>query len=431
MDISQLQFRDKNPRLIKAENLEKLKNSIKDDPDFLTKRKILVNDTKDGKIVYAGNQRLRSLLALWYTEVPDEWIDIEKNIPLKLMEKRAFKDNVEYGEYDHDKLKDFDLEFLKELDLPEWELDLSELNDIDLDEEKEDSVPEPAKEAKLIEIGDIIQLWPHRIMCGDSTVKEDVDKLMDGNICELLFTSPPYSDMREYNGNKDLSIDNLVNFITEFTPYSKYQVINLWLQRKNNEVVTYWDMYIETAKANWYKFLSWNVWSRRWMWWSIANMSAMFRMEHERIFIFGKEYKNLNDTQKNESAWLHTWITNRQKDWTTKRVAPKIVKEFWRLSSVLEMCYWNSKDHPAVFPVEFPEEYIKAMTNELDNVCEPFCWSWSTLIACEKTNRVCYWMELDPVYIEVIIKRYHEYTKWARDIKVLNRDLDITPLYAQ
>jgi len=119
MDISKLQFRDKNPRLIKAENLEKLKKSIQDDPEFLAKRKILVNDTKDGKIVYAGNQRLRSLLALGYTEVPDEWIDIEKNIPLKLMEKRAFKDNVEYGEYDHDKLKDFDLEFLKELDLPE------------------------------------------------------------------------------------------------------------------------------------------------------------------------------------------------------------------------------------------------------------------------------------------------------------------------
>ena len=132
MDISKLQFRDKNPRLIKAENLEKLKKSIQDDPEFLAKRKILVNDTKDGNIVYAGNQRLRSLLALGYTEVPDEWIDIEKNIPLKLMEKRAFKDNVEYGEYDHDKLKDFDLEFLNELDLPEGEfsIDLSSSDDI-------------------------------------------------------------------------------------------------------------------------------------------------------------------------------------------------------------------------------------------------------------------------------------------------------------
>jgi len=133
MDINLLEFRDKNPRQIKSENLEKLKKSIKEDSNFLEKRKILVNKVDWKNIVYAWNQRLRSLKELWYKEIPNEWVDIEENLPIKIMETRAFKDNVEYWEYDYDKLGEFDMEFLKELDLPEWELNLDKSEDIDFD----------------------------------------------------------------------------------------------------------------------------------------------------------------------------------------------------------------------------------------------------------------------------------------------------------
>jgi DNA modification methylase len=67
-------------------------------------------------------------------------------------------------------------------------------------------------------------------------------------------------------------------------------------------------------------------------------------------------------------------------------------------------------EHPAVFPVKLPEEYIKAMTKENDYVIEPFGGSGTTLIACEKTNRKCRIMELDPIYCDVIRRRY---TQWA------------------
>lgn len=384
MDISKLQFRDKNPRLIKAENLEKLKKSIQDDPEFLAKRKILVNDTKDGKIVYAGNQRLRSLLALGYTEVPDEWIDIEKNIPLKLMEKRAFKDNVEYGEYDHDKLKDFDLEFLKELDLPEWELDLSELNDIELDEDKEDSIPEPAKVAKLIEIGDIIQLWPHRIMCGDSLNVNTVETLLDWKKINMVFTDPPYG----MNLNTDYS----------WMPWtsSKYKKVEwddkmfdascIMLLQADIYYIRWADYFPETI----HNYHEWNfiVWSKR----MTEAETTVLWSDYEICWTYPKQKK---------AIWFVRWINQSS-------------ERLW--------------EHPTQKPTELWVKAIDKSSKAWDIVGDLFLGSWSTLIACEKTNRVCYGMELDPVYIEVIIKRYHDYTKWARDIKILNRDIDLSPI---
>jgi len=400
MDISKLQFRDKNPRLIKAENLEKLKKSIQDDPEFLAKRKILVNDTKDGKIVYAGNQRLRSLLALGYTEVPDEWIDVEKNIPIKLMEKRAFKDNVEYGEYDHDKLKDFDLEFLKELDLPEWELDLSELNDIELDEDKEDSIPEPAKVAKLVEIGDIIQLWPHRIMCGDSTDKETVDTLMDGKKADMVFTDPPYGIDFESNSGAKIKNDNL--------NYDELQHFNSLFQ---------W-LAFDVTKDDCFMM----VWQ---------SPRVLHLLEYFGQWTF---FRLINMYKSNRISFPHwMWINKTEPCVIFKKGSPKISDEKYIDDTIV---YVHDKEthadsnvwHPTPKPVPMICDNIIGCIKEWDMVLDLFLWSGSTLMAAEKTGRICYGQELDPVYIEVIIKRYHDYTKWARDIKCLNRDLDLSPI---
>jgi site-specific DNA-methyltransferase (adenine-specific) len=80
-------------------------------------------------------------------------------------------------------------------------------------------------------------------------------------------------------------------------------------------------------------------------------------------------------------------------------------------------------------PVEIIQYLIGNNSKQKDIVLDTFLWSWSTLIAAEKLWRVCYWMELDPVYIQVVIKRYHKYTKWKKDIKCLNREIDLTQIY--
>lgn len=128
MKSSELKYRDKNPRKISPESLEDLKKSLKEDPDFLEERPICINQTKEWLIVYAWNQRLRGLIAIWYEEIPDNRVKIRKNLSKEIMEKRAFKDNSEYGEYDYDILEsNFDSDYLKSLaeDLPDWELKLS------------------------------------------------------------------------------------------------------------------------------------------------------------------------------------------------------------------------------------------------------------------------------------------------------------------
>ena len=275
----------------------------------------------------------------------------------------------------------------------------------------EDSVPDVPEEPKT-KLGDIYILGNHRLMCGDSTSIDAVEKLVDGQKAELLFTSPPYSDMREYNGNKDLSIDNLVNFIPTYYPFAEYQVINLGIQRKDNNIVSYWDDYIAKAKDCGYKFLSWNVWCKTSAG-SIGNQTAFFPIAHEWIFVFGNKFKDINRTEEKKCSNRKTNSKNRQKDGTLKESSMGLIEEFKELESWHEITPELGSirsEHPATFPVLLPEKYILAITNSNDIVVEPFGGSGSTLIACEKTGRIAYVMELDPKYCDVIVKRWEDFT---------------------
>ncbi len=261
----------------------------------------------------------------------------------------------------------------------------------------------------------MIRKSKHRVKCGDSTMIDDVEKLMNGENAKLLFTSPPYSDMRDYNGEKDLSVDNLIEFITSFSHVSDYQVINLGIQRKNNEVFDYWTPYIEKAKENGYLFLSWNIWDKGEAG-SIGNQTAMFPIEHEWIFVFGKNRQKNNRTIPAKYAGKkHPRGSRREKDGTlTKLNEIALISDKKHLGTVYRTSALKARNvdtsHPAAFTVEFAQGYIESMTKCNDLIVEPFCGSGSTLIACEKTNRKCYGMELDEHYCDVIINRWQNYT---------------------
>jgi DNA modification methylase len=232
---------------------------------------------------------------------------------------------------------------------------------------------------------------------------------MDGQKAELLFTSPPYSDMREYNGDKDLSVSNLIEFITSFYEYCEYQVINLGIQRKDNDINEYWNDYILKARDNGYKFLSWNVWAKPSAG-SIGNQSAFFPISHEWIFVFGKKFKDINRTQERSTAIKEsrTHRKVRQSDGSMKNSSVGFQGKLKEMESVF---YSNPelgtirKQHPATFPIELPSEYIKAITNENDLIAEPFTGSGTTMVASHQLKRKCYGMELDPKYCQVIIDR--------------------------
>ena len=125
------------------------------------------------------------------------------------------------------------------------------------DEIVQDIVPDANLDTEPIcQPGDIWQLGRHRLLCGSSTDMSNVTRLMDGQKSKLLFTSPPYSDMREYNGGKDLSVESIAQFISCYEPFTALQAVNLGIQRKDGEIYPYWDTYIETAKAASLKLLA-------------------------------------------------------------------------------------------------------------------------------------------------------------------------------
>lgn len=281
---------------------------------------------------------------------------------------------------------------------------------------EQDEIPDAPEEATT-KRGDIWQLGNHILMCGDSTDANDIAKLMNGEKAKMLFTSPPYSDMREYEGGKDLSVSNLAQFISAYRPYTDYQCVNLGIQRKNNDIYEYWNEYIRIARESGYKMLAWNVWDKG-MTGNIGQAKAFFPLRHEFVFVFGTEFFEINLTveKKEESIKQYTAPkTKRNKDGSMEyHSTGDTSKPYKQMESVLFMYPELNNDirtkHPATFPVGLPGEYIKAMSNKGDIIIEPFGGSGTTLIACETLNRKCRIMELEPKYCDVIIKRFEDFT---------------------
>ena len=319
---------------------------------------------------------------------------------------------------------------LADLDLSDFDFDFG--IDTDTDEPNEvfqDEVPEiDTEEVSKTKLGDLWQLGKHRLLCGSSTEQKDVDKLLGEAHSRLLFTSPPYSDMREYNGNKDLSVENISTFIDRYKKYADIQAVNLGIQRKKHEIVQYWNEYIDVAKQCGLKLLAWNVWDKM-MCGAVGQQSAMVPIRHEWIFVFGEKPAKVNLTwaKKESSIYANGGKRKvRQADGSMKESTKGVTnKAYKKMESVVDIpeqtslesvtkqvseCGKIRSEHPATFPVFLPCEYIVAFTDKEDIVIEPFCGSGTTMIACEQLDRVCYGMELDPKYCDVIIKRWETLT---------------------
>ena len=396
--ISEVKTNPKNPRLIKDDKFRKLVKSIQEFPQMLELRPIVVDENN---IVLGGNMRLKACKEAGLKEV---YIVKAENLTDLQKDEFIVKDNVGFGEWDWDMLaNEWDTEKLDEwgLDLP---VDLAVAEEL---EAEEDDYEIPNEINTDIVLGDLFEIGEHRLLCGDSTDSDQVAKLMNGEKAELLFTSPPYSDMREYNGEKDLSVDNLAEFIPTWMPFVEYQVVNLGIQRKDNDIVQYWDSYIDKARSCGYKLMAWNVWHKSSV--SVGQQSAFIPIYHEWIFVFGTKFKDINRTwQREQKATSKNKRKVRQADGSMKESTigkQEAMKEMESVfSSNVELGEIRSK-HPATFPIELPSEYIKSITNENDIIVESFLGSGTTMVASHQLKRKCYGMELDPKYCQVIIDR--------------------------
>jgi len=403
ISIAQLSLDPKNARKHSARNLEAIAASLL---KFGQRKPLVVHRG----VVLAGNGTLEAARSLGWTEidvaeVPDDW-DMDTAKAYALADNRT----AELAEWDEGELAKQLLELQDaDWDITELGFEIPALADIEPGDE--DEIPEPPVEPKT-KLGDIYQLGRHRLMCGDSTDKTTINKFLNGKQIELCFTSPPYSDQREYNGKKDLSINQIIKFISAVRDNCDYYVVNLGVSRKNGAINRYWDDYIQEAENSNLKLLSWNVWNRQGSGgFSVGQITAMFAIEHEWIFVFGANSKNIKKTIENKSAGQNQNFGNRNADGskTKKQIT---ISSHRQLGTIYNGGVENKPqgDHPAAFPVDFPRTYIEAMTNQDGIVYEPFGGSGSTLIAAEQTNRTCYMMELDPKYCDVIVTRWENLT---------------------
>jgi DNA modification methylase len=374
---------------------------------------IIIN-TRTGRLV---DGHLRVELAIQNKEktVPVKYVDLSEDEEALVL---ATLDPLgAMAEADKDRLADL----LKSIDTesePLQELLTSIGKDFSLpSEEPKDTEPQINRATELMkewgtEPGQLWNLGPHRILCGDSTRKEDMDRLMQGEKAELLFTSPPYSDMRDYLAESDLNPKHLSEFISVFSPLVKYQCINLGLKIRDHEVEEYWKDYIDIAKKAGYKFLSWNIWDKGECG-SIGNQKAMFSIVHEWIFVFGKEKKELNKIIPCKCAGGLTRATRRQKSGELIKINKFEISPSKQIETITRVPpakkhLQHSNIHPAQYPTLLPLEYIASLTIEGDLVVDPFLGSGTTLIACENLGRICRGMEIAPEYIAVTLQRYRD-----------------------
>jgi DNA modification methylase len=377
-DINTIKPYENNPRKLKDSAIDKVAMSLK---EYGFRQPIVVD--KD-RIIVVGHTRYRASKKLGYKEVP---ITIADNLTPEQINAYRIADNrtAEESEWDSELLK---ME-IKDLEDKDFKLDLlgfneDQLNDILFEEKQgltdEDAVPE-APEEPITKLGDIWKLGNHRVMCGDSTKEDDVKKLINNNKIDLIYTDPPYG-INE-SGNR-VGRGNLGN--------SNSKIIAKGVVYKDFKDDTI-DYAIEA-----YNIVEGVLNIPRQVWWG-ANYYCHSLPQSNNWFVWDKrtedKYKNTNSDA--EMAWVKS-------KWSSIRV----FRHLW-MGLVKGSEHGQKRVHPTQKPVALAEwsfDYFR----EFDSVLDLFGGSGSTLIASEKKNKKCYMMEFEPHYVDVIIKRWEDFT---------------------
>ena len=279
----------------------------------------------------------------------------------------------------------------------------------------EDEVPENVE--TRCKPGDLWILGNHRLLCGDSTNVQHVERLMGGEKADLCFTSPPYGQKRDYGVGKVSDWDELMNGVFAAIPVADHGqvLVNLGLIHKDNEWHPYWTNWLEYMRAAGWRRFGLYVWDQGPG--LPGDWNGRLAPAFEFVFHFNKEAKRANKTKDCIHAGSKNHGTGlRGKDGTVSgyTAIDDVVQATKIPDSVIRVMRHKARGiecaHPAVYPVELVEEIAGAYSKPGQLLYEPFTGSGSTLIACEKTGRKCFGMEIDPKYCDVVIERCQRFT---------------------
>jgi DNA modification methylase len=388
-----------NSRLHSDQQIKQVVNSIN---EFGFTNPLLIDENNE---IIAGHCRLKAAISLGMTSVPcvvlSHLTSSQKKAYViadnKLALNADWDISILQAEFESLKFDDFNLELTG--------FSLEELIDIFPHEEPEvfcdeDDCPDVPIEPTS-KLGDVWVLGEHRLMCGDSTSIDVIDKLMQGNKADMVFTDPPYNTgmtaesqkgsgglWKGTKGSKSGRLSNMFDdaytddewqeFMSLFTtnyymllkPDSVAYICLDW--RRNHELIPHID------KAG-FKRSNLIVWDKM-----VHGLGSDYKYCHEFINVCKKGKPTLHTNQGGEKEYYDIWHIQRKMG--------------------------TDKDHATKKPIELVERAINHSTIYDDLVVDLFGGSGSTLIACEKLKRKCFMMELDPKYCDVIIKRWENYT---------------------
>jgi DNA modification methylase len=384
LEIKFLQIEKLNPYANNARDnekaVDKVASSIK---NYGFKNPILIDGNNE---IIAGHTRLLAAKKLGLNEVPTILVD-----DLTPEQVKAFRiaDNktAEYAEWNFEllaqemeelKLADYDLS-LTGFDMSEAEKLMDELHKDDEPEDDEFDVDAALPENPITHKGDVWLLGKHRLVCGDSTNEQDMSALMDGKKARLIVTDPPYNV--DYTGKtKDaLKIEN--DKMDNDTFYGFLLAAYTRMYEACDDGASIYVFHADSEGLNFRK----------------AHKESGFKLS--QCCIWAKQAMVMG---RQDYHWMHEpvlvgWKPTAGHYWNSDRKQTTL----WQFDRP-----FRNEHHPTTKPVPLISYPIKNSSKIGDIVLDSFGGSGSTLIACEETDRVCYAMELDEKYVDVIVNRY-------------------------
>lgn len=376
LPVSVLKPAEYNPRkkLKKGDKeYEKIKNSIE---EFGFADPLVVNSDMT---IIGGHQRLTVAMDLGYAEVPCAVVDVdkvrEKALNIALNKITGAWDETLLADLLTDlKDADYDLDWTG-FDAAEVEQLFSNIYDKKVKEDNFD-VDSELKQSVFSKEGDLWFLGKHRVICGDSTGEEIYTRLMDGQKANLVLTDPPYGvDVEETAGK--IQNDNLPDEQFHDFLLSAFRCMNANLADDGSIYVWHADtkglIFRKAYEEAGFYLSGCCIWKKN----ALVLGRSPYQWIHEPC-LFGWKQKG-----------RHQWYSDRKQTTVWEYDKPR-----------------SSKDHPTMKPVNLMSYPIKNSTMTNGIVLDPFLGSGSTLIACCETDRVCRGIELDPKFVDVIVRRY-------------------------
>jgi DNA modification methylase len=390
--LNSIRLNPDNPRLIRDGKFKKLVESIKRDPEFLEKRGIVHADG----VILGGNQRYLAIKealkddafrgGLPKGEIPASWVQDASDWPEEKRRRFIILDNTSFGEMDFDILANL----FSDLPLVDLGVDLPEDWLVEEKTEPADAEPQIDKAEELNKVwrvkpGDLWQIGEHRLLCGDSTKKEDVGRVMGETLASLTWTDPPYGVKygKEVDGmpyrkrsikNDDLPRNEMINLIRgAFKLAAEHSVkggaIYAAAAAAAGDMLK---MAIDSFEDSGFTF----KWQLVWVKDSLVLSRADYHFRHENVLYGWKE------------DGAHFFIDDRKQDSVFEYPRPK-----------------KSEEHPMMKPIDLVMHMIKNSSKVGDTVYDPFSGSGCTIISCQNLKRVCRCIELSPDFCAVICQR--------------------------